>query len=159
MKFRKGKNILAFLVVVVTALQLSTMNVLAAENSDNTIGTFQKPFSINMSNKESPHYFIPDSTFTFSDYNIGKSFYVPKACQGRMIISIVPEDASANDYVNIQVRSQADGRIFHSENVQTCDVKLIVVDYMGAGWNYIYYNGARNNVDYIVHIEYYTWDY
>lgn len=70
-----------------------------------------------------------------------------------MVIEIVPEDGSTLDYVNIKIYSQADTTVvYHSENIPVGQATLVIVNNMGAGYNYIEYTGGRYNMRYTVNI-------
>jgi len=164
-RLSKNKTILSLVLSRCIIFQFAGMNVFAAEkNVDNSIQDVQYEDSLASTESVTPtnstHYFIKEKTFSFTGTNTGNAFSVPSTCQGRMIIAIVAEDGSKDDYVNVSIHNQGvfDYEYFN-QNVSTGSAHLYIIDRLGGGSDFIRYVGGRPGVRYTVNISLYTWDY
>lgn len=130
----------------------------SSENSKMNVQTFE--FEVGpedtTNSTNSTTYFINDQEFSFTGYNLGYEFYVPRMCNCRMMVAVVAADKKSED-ITINIRYSGGG-VTHSQKVATNKAGIYIFNNVGGGGHNLEYIG-RDNTRYTIRISLYTWDY
>lgn len=154
---RSIKTTLSLVLLAITFIYfIDPYKVLAAGSSNEDTGIITQSYHYIpvVQSANSTTYFINDTNFTFTSFNRGNIFNIPKACQARMVIGIVAADG-AEENLTIKVKNSS-GLVEATLTPHTNGAQVITF-YVGGGDHYLEYSGR--NIKYQVWIQLYTWDY
>lgn len=155
---RKFKRFLAtFLLAVLAVTAVPVSTVMAAESTDTTVVPAEVTSSyIQLSDDQvmplvTTSYFIPDQEFSFVGTFAASPFYVPAACQARLVIAPIGGEPL---YI----------RVFNGKNVcertltATPNEAQVLVFNISAGDHYLEFDSVTGS-QFTIRLQMYTWDY